>query len=70
VKVVDIAASSAGCKLDVAAGSSKVSLTSGQLAVLPVTKAGKYYLELTPAAGCAPKSSLGALLQLSGHISK
>jgi hypothetical protein len=68
VKVQDTAASSAGCRLVIAVGSSKASLTSGQLAALSVAKAGRYYLELTPAAGCAPKSALGALLELTGSV--
>lgn len=68
VKVQDTAASSAGCRLIIAVGSSKASLTSGQLAALSVATAGRYYLELTPAAGCAPKSGLGALLELTGGI--
>jgi hypothetical protein len=68
VKMQDTAASSAGCRLVIAVGSSKASLTSGQLAALSVAKAGRYYLELTPAAGCAPKSALGALLELTGSV--
>jgi hypothetical protein len=68
VKVQDTAASSAGCRLVIAVGSSKASLTSGQLAALRVAPAGRYYLELTPAAGCTPKSALGALLELTGSV--
>jgi hypothetical protein len=68
VQVQDIASSTAGCELTVAVGSSHASLVSGQVAALQVTTAGKYYLELTPAAGCAPKSALRALLKLSGKV--
>ena len=64
----DTASGAAGCKLTVAVGSSSAALAPGQLTALPVATAGSHYLELTPAAGCTPKSGLTALVKLSGKV--
>jgi hypothetical protein len=68
VQVQDTASSAADCKLTVAVGSSSAALASGQVTALHVAAAGRYYLELTPTAGCAPKSGLSALVKLSGKV--
>jgi len=69
IRMDDTSASSAGCRLVVTSGNSAVALSPGQVAVLHVAKAGTYYLELTPNSGCAPRSALSALLELSGSVS-
>jgi hypothetical protein len=68
VRVADTSASTAGCKLDVLAGSVSAAFNAGQIASLHVTRAGTYVLELTPAAGCHPKSPLSALIELAGSV--
>jgi hypothetical protein len=68
IRMDDTSASSAGCKLVVTSGNSAIALSPGQVAALHVAKAGIYYLELTPNSGCAPRSALSALLELSGSV--
>jgi hypothetical protein len=68
VRVQDTTPSTAGCKLVVLAGNASAALNAGQVAGLRVTRAGTYFLELVPAAGCRPKSPLSALLELAGSV--